>query len=217
MATQQIPRLEAELRERHGTRYSRRLRKTGQLPAVVYGHKQDPAHVAVNGEAVTDLLHRHAHLVEVAVNGQAEPCLIKDVQWDHLGSTIVHVDFARVDLTEKVEVEVEVVLFGDAKGLKEAHTFLDQQLKALEVRCLATDIPEVIRVDVSDLAAGESLTVSDLQLPQGVEAVSPPEAVVASIHLAAAAEPEVETLPAEGAAAEPEVLKKGKAEEESED
>lgn len=212
MATREIPRLEAEVRERCGTRYSKRLRQAGRLPAVVYGHKQDVTAIAVDRETVAELLLQHTHLVEVATPSGAEPCLIKDVQWDHLGDSLVHIDFARVDLSEKVEVEVELVLVGEAIGLKEAHTYLDQPLTMLEVRCAATEIPQSIKVDVSALGAGDSISVEDLTLPEGVEAVTSGDAVVASIQHAKATEPEEEEAAVEEGA-EPELVKKGKDEE----
>lgn len=213
MASKEIPKLDAQARERCGTRYSKRLRKEGRLPAVVYGHKQGTTHVTVSRDEVTDMLMRHAHLVEVATPAGAEPCLIKDVQWDHLGSTLVHVDFARVDLTEKVEVEVEIVLVGEAPGLKEDHTYLDQPLAMLEIRCMANDIPDSVKVDISALDAGDSISVEDITLPSGVEAVTSGDAVIASVkHAAAEEEPEEA---AEDAAAEPELLKKGKEDEEA--
>src|SRR5690554_1476781 len=102
MATKEMPKLKTEARERLGTRYARRLRAEGKLPAVVYGHEQEPVSVTVDAGELQDILHSHAHLVEVDIAGQTGPCLIKDVQWDHLSTTIIHVDLTRVDLSEEV-------------------------------------------------------------------------------------------------------------------
>ena len=103
---QDIPTLETTARDKTGSRYSARLREAGQIPAVVYGHKQDPVHVAVDAQVITGLLHENTQLVNAQVAGKTEPCLIKDIQWDYLGDHIIHVDLARVDLSEEVEVEV---------------------------------------------------------------------------------------------------------------
>ena len=122
MVTHDIPTLESQLRERTGSRYAQRARAEGSMPAVIYGHGQDPVHITVNTKAFTDILHHEAHLIDVVIDGKSEHCLVKDVQWDYLGREIIHVDLARVDLKEEVEVEVELQLTGDAIGLKEDGT-----------------------------------------------------------------------------------------------
>ena len=96
--SQETPALEANKRDRLGTRYSRRLRREGRLPAVVYGHGMDPVHITVDQEIFTDFLHTGAHLVSLQTDGRAETCLIKGVQYDHLGDNIIHVDLTRIDL-----------------------------------------------------------------------------------------------------------------------
>src|ERR1041385_4074360 len=103
---QQTPKLQASKRERMGTRYSRRLRRDGRLPAVVYGHGQAPAHVTVPTEEFTHVLHEGTHVLELQTDGSTEVCLIKDVQYDYLGDNIIHVDLARIDLNEEVTVPV---------------------------------------------------------------------------------------------------------------
>jgi len=203
MATTQIPRLEATNRENLGKRNSIRLRKSGKLPAVIYGHKKDPIHVTVDKKAFIELAHRNVHLLEVAVGKSAEPCLIKELQWDHLGSNVVHVDLARVDLNEKVRLEIQVVLTGEPVGAKEAGAFLQQFHNEIEIECLATEIPENIKVDVSHLKVGEHIEVNDIKLPDGVKAITDghvaiagvvevkEEVVAAAEGAAAGAEPEV--------------------------
>lgn len=212
MAQQQMPRIESTQRDRTGSRYAARLRQTGRLPAVVYGHGQDPLHISLDAKGFTDVLHHNAHLIELVVDSRTEPCLIKDVQWDHLGRSIIHVDLARVDLNEEVEVEVGIELAGEPAALKEAGAVLEHPLSELSVRCKANAIPESIVVDVSELKMDEMLTVADLKLPEGVEAVTDPETMVARLSVVAEVTEE-ETTPAEGAA-EPEVIGRGKAEEE---
>ena len=212
MATQQLTKIEAQTRSHLGTRSTAKMRTQGRLPAVVYGHKQDPVHISFDQKEVTDLLHQHAHVIEVVVNSKTEPCLVKDVQWDHLGSNILHVDLARVDLTEQVTVEIDLVLAGDPVGLKEAGSFLQHGSDQLEVSCLASQIPNQIKVDISGLGVGDQITVADLKLPNGVTATSDGETVIASIQIVAE---EAEPIEGEAAASEPEMI--GKKETEAKD
>lgn len=213
MATQQLLKINAQTRPNLGTRSTAKMRGQGRLPAVVYGHKQDPAHISFDQKEVTDLLHQHAHLIEVVVDSKTEPCLIKDVQWDHLGSNILHVDLARVDLTEQVTVEVDLVLTGEPVGLKESGSFLQHGSDQLEVSCLASQIPSQIKVDISGLGVGDQITVGNLKLPTGVTATSDGETVIASIQIVAE---EAEPIEGEAAAGEPEVIGKKEAEEKAE-
>ncbi|MCE9589563.1 MAG: 50S ribosomal protein L25 [Planctomycetes bacterium] len=205
MAKREIPKIKVEPRPRIGSRYATRLRKGGQLPAVIYGHKKDPVHVAVNEEEMHELLHRNTHLLEVMIDSRSEPCLVRDVQWDHMGSEILHVDLARVDLNERVTVEVELVLTGDAVGLKEVGAFIEQQLKALPVQCLVTEIPDNIKVDVGHLKVDESVTVGQIKLPEGVTTKTSPDAIVAAIHIV---KEEIVEVVAPEAGSEPEVIGK---------
>ena len=207
MATHEIPTIHADARTTLGSRPTAKLRTTGQLPAVIYGHKQDPVHVSLNRGEITGLLHHNAHVIEVEVDSKKEPCLIKDVQWDHLGSELIHVDLARVDLTERVTVEIELELVGEAVGLKESGTILEHHLNQIEVKCLASDIPEQVRMDISELNVGQSLTVSDLVLPEGVEATQAADTLIAAIHVVTEAE-ETEEGEATPGAGEPEVIGK---------
>lgn len=209
----QRPQLTAESRDRTGSRYALRLRRGGKLPAVIYGHGQAPAHVALDAEAIEQVLHDGTHLLDVQVTGQKlETCLIKDIQYDFLGNYIIHVDLARVDLSDQVDVNVPMVLKGQdrAPGMKVAGAILEHPLADLHVKCRADAIPHEIFVDISNLEAGKSMTVGDLQLPEGVVALHDRNAVVAHISIAGEEEPVAQT--AEGVA-EPEVITKSKEEE----
>lgn len=204
MATQTIPQIKAEVRDRLGTRYSARLRKEGRLPVVIYGHQQEPVHASVNLDEAVEVLHRNAHLVELVLGSQSEPCLVKDIQWNHLGSQIIHLDLARVDLTERVTVEVELEFIGEPAAVKQAGVILEHLITEVEVECVATNIPERIQVDVSAMQIGDTLTVADLKLPEGVDVVTDGETIVASVT-EVADEPEPVAAAAD-AAAEPEVI-----------
>ncbi len=217
MATE-TPRLETQKRDKIGTRYAKRLRAEGRLPVVIYGHGHDPVHASVDTREFEGVVAGHAHLVEVMVDGQATPCLLKDVQYDYLDRDPVHADLAIVNLDEDVEVEVGIELTGDAVGLKTAGALLNQQMTTLTVRCKANNIPEAIEHDISELDVDGSLNVSELTLPAGVTAVDEAEKLVAQISVQAE-QPEP-TAGEEGEAAdgaEPEVIDKGKKEEDGED
>lgn len=204
MSSHAIPQVKVESRQRIGSRYAKRLRDAGRLPAVIYGHQQDPMHVSFNSkEVVTHLLNR-AHLLQVSNNGSTESCLVKDVQWNYLGTQIIHIDLARVDLSETVEVEVALEIVGEAVGLKEAGALLSHPLSAIEIECRADQIPEVITLDVSALNVNESITAADLKLPAGVACTMDPETLLASISIQAE-EPEEEAV-AEAGDGEPEII-----------
>lgn len=210
MATKVIP-LPAEHRDQLGTRATRRLRLSGKLPGIVYGHHQEPVNVVVPAKPFNEALHKGAHVFELGLDGKKENALLKDVQYDHLGSSILHVDFARVDLNEKVTVTVGIELKGDAPGEK-AGGILQQVMNDLEVTCVVTEIPDLITFNVGNLKLDESVHVKDLQLPAGVTTEVDPDTVVAVCH--AVKEEEVTEAPAvEG---EQEVIKKGAAEAEGE-
>ncbi|HKQ47875.1 MAG TPA: 50S ribosomal protein L25 [Phycisphaerae bacterium] len=210
----EIPTIKAESRQAAGSRAAARLRRKGKLPAIVYGHKQDPLAVALEMRDVELQISHGAHLVNLDVQGKVQPCLIKDAQYDHLGAELVHLDLARVDLNETVKVHVTLELRGTPKGAAEGGQ-LRQDLMELEVECLVTNIPENIRVSVADLALNQVLYVKDLKLDAGIRAVNDPETVVATCRVPQV-QAEVSTeaaAPVEGAA-EPEVIAKGKIEEE---
>lgn len=213
----EIPTLKGEPRKAAGSRAAARLRRAGGLPAIVYGHKIDPVPVTLDYHDVDLLLEHGAHLVNLEINGDTQACLFKDAQYDYLGAKLVHVDLTRVDLTERVKVHVEVELRGAPKGIAQGGV-LRAGLKELEVECVVTHIPEKIRIDVSDLELDQVMHVKDLKLESGLMALDDPEAVIATVRQpvvkAEEEEAAVEAAEAEaGAAAEPEVIAKGKDEE----
>lgn len=213
------PTLEAQKREQLGSKYAVRIRKQGLLPAVVYGHKQGPTHVTVDAGAFQDVLESGAMLVMLDVkDGETESCLLKDLQYDYLGTTIIHADFARVDLNEEVHVNISIELTGtdSCVGLKEAGAYLDQILTDIEVVCKATDIPDHLTLDISELQAEESLQSSDIQLPDGVKFASDEDHAIVAIHIKAEIEEDDDDESLEGSA-EPEVISEKKDEGEGGD
>lgn len=209
----EIAKLEAKSRQAAGSRAARRLRKDGKLPGIVYGHQEEPEPVVVDAHEVGLLLEHGAHLVELQLADRVQPALIKHVQFAHLGTEPVHVDFIRVARDERVTVKVPLEYKGTPAGVNEGGV-LDHDLVDLEVECLATEIPDSIRVNLADLHLGQSLHVRDLPLPANVTAVTAADALVCSVR-AKKAEVEAAATP-EGETAEPEIITRKKEEAEGE-
>ncbi len=205
--------LVAQPREGRGSQAARQLRRKGLLPAVLYGHKEETLSLALSTEEVENVIRHGVRVVDLQAGGKEEKALIKDVQWDHLGKELLHVDFARVAADERVVVTVHFEIRGTAPGVNAGGVF-DQPMHALSVECLAISIPESIRVNVGELQIGGMIHVRDLVLPPGVMAMSDPDAIVVQIS-APVAEAEAAPVAAEAAAqAEPEVIGRQKTEEE---
>ena len=169
----EIAQLQVESRDEYGTRAARRLRRQGKLPGIVYGHGETPEQVAVPERELKTLLEHGSHLLALKVGANDLRVLIKDVQFDHMGTNPIHVDFMRVDLNERVHVSVPLDFRGTPIGAHEGG-LLEHELVDIAVDCLVTEIPEVIRVNVGDLAVGQSLHVRDLELPPNVIACGSP-------------------------------------------
>ena len=191
----------AEPRSELGSRANKRLRDRGKLPGVIYGHKLAVVPITLPKKEVVKYLDKGAHLFAVTVNGAAENVLVKDVQYDHLGMDVIHVDFARVDLTERVEVTVPLEFKGDPKGEADGGV-LTQVVNELEIECVVTDIPSSIVHNVSDMALDSVLHLKDLALPAGAKWLQDPELIVATVKEVA------EEESGEGETAEPEVIGK---------
>ncbi len=206
----QTVQLVAQKRDRSGSRAARQLRRQKLLPAVVYGHKQETVAIALKIEEFESALRHGARIVELKADGTVQQALIQEVQWDHLGKEVLHVDFRRVSKDERVSVPVPIHLRGQAPGVN-AGGILDQPLHVLEVECLATAVPESIRVNIGELQLDGIIYVRDLQLPPDVKVMADPDAIV--VHVAPPqVEAEAAAPPAEGAA-EPEIIGRKPAEE----
>ncbi len=198
--------IKAEPRSKLGSHPSQKSRKNGMLPGVVYGHKKEAMAISVPAAEFLQMFRHGSHLFELQMGEQTETVLVKAVQYDYLGTNMIHVDFSRVDLTERVKVSVPVILRGTPVGTQSGGV-LQQVMMDVEIECVVTDIPEQIRANVSKLGLDESLYTKDLELPAGAKLVDDPEAIVASVSEIAEA---VEAAPGEEGAAEPEVISKGK-------
>ncbi len=200
--------LKAQLRDGKGSKKAAGVRAAGLIPAVVYGHKQSPVSIAIPVKDFAATLAHGSRLFSVEVNSKSEAMLLKDVQYDYLGKDILHVDFMRVDLSEKIKVEVPLEVKGVAKGQADGG-IIDVQHTTIEVECVVTSIPESISINVKNLNVGDVIHAKDIKLPDGVTLISDPDALILSCHVLA------EEVVAEGeeAAATPEVIGRKEKEE----
>ena len=211
----ETPKIDALTRDKIGTAYARRLRKAGRLPAVIYGHKKDPIAVSVNTKEILLHLHQGAHVLEVDVAGSgSQTVLVKDLQFGYLGDNVVHIDFARVDLEEEVNVQVTLNFTGEPLAAAQTGAILSHDLTSLEVVCRVSQIPEEIKVDLTWMGEGTLLTVGQIELPTGVRTPMTPDTPVSHISFVKKEEEvvgeEVEVVEGTG---EPEVITETKAEE----
>lgn len=195
--------LNVELREQLGSKTASRLREQGKTPAVVYGHKQASVAIAVNTHDFVLGLHRGNRIFSADLPEGKQTLLLKALQYDHLGKNIMHADLVRVDLTERVTVEVPLVLRGTAKGSGHGGV-TEELLDHLEIECPVMEIPESIPVIIKDLEVGDSITAGQIALPASCVLKTDPKALVVICHEQVEAK-STEELMAEAPAA-PEVI-----------
>jgi len=212
----------AEPRQSRGKNEARRLRVKGLAPAVLYGSDRPTVAVSVNPKDVNKILHSntgHNTIFNLSVQGGEDtPAMIVDWQNDPVRENLLHVDLKRIDLAKRNAFKVRVHTSGEPKGVKLQGGLLEVITREIEIECLPDEIPELYTVDVGELMIGQNLRASDIALGGSIKLVSAPEQVIA--HVVALKAEVVETPAAEGAVAaapaEPEVIKKGKKEEEAE-
>jgi large subunit ribosomal protein L25 len=211
--------LEAQDRSTLGTSNTRRLRRQGLIPAVLYGKKLENLNLAVSREAFDAVMRHHGRLLDVKLpGGKTEKAMIKEVQWDTYGDEVLHVDLGRVALTDKIHIKVELKFIGEAKGLSQGG-HLDIHIHEAMIECLAGNIPDQIRVDVSAIELDQQLRVKDLagKLPEGVRIMEDENVAVVGVKMIHLEElPVAGAAPTEAGATEPEVITKGKKDEEGE-
>jgi large subunit ribosomal protein L25 len=195
-----------------GTRVSRRLRAKGRIPGIIYGHKLTPVPISLTRETVWEMIKKSTHLAELSMDGTSETVLVREMQWDHLGKEIIHVDFTRVSAEESIETEVRIDIRGVAPGIAEGGVF-EHLIHSLTVTCRANAIPDAIKLDVSNLHLDQGIHVRDLALPEGVTVDADPEMLVVHV-VSRAAEAEAEAAEGEGGPLQPEVIKPERKEKE---
>jgi large subunit ribosomal protein L25 len=169
-------------REPGGSRTARRLRREGMIPGVIYGGEGDAVAFSVDARELRNALHASGAVLELQVDGQSTPVVLKDAQHHPLRGETTHVDFLRVDLKKKISavVAIETVGADDSPGVKEGG-ILDQPIREVNVEALPTDIPESIQIDVSELSIGDSIALSAAKVPADVTLLDDVEIVVASM------------------------------------
>ena len=207
--------LTTQPRAGRGTRGARRLRKKGQVPAVVYGHQEGTVSVALPTDDLSKAIRQGVHVLDLQTDGKTQTVLIREVQWDHLGKELLHVDFARVAADERVVVTVPIEIKGTAPGIS-AGGVLDQPIHSVAVECLVTSVPSSVRVNVSELQLGEAIHVRDLVLPPDVKVMVDPDAIVVHVTQKQIEEAPAVAAPVVEPTSEPEVIGRQKTEEESE-
>ncbi len=178
--------LKATTRKHTGSKSAAKARKNKQMPAIVYGHKQEPVAISFDSHDFELVLSHGQRVLDVEIDGKNEKLLLKDLQYDHLGKDILHVDLMRVDVTEKVTVSVKIELKGIAVGASEGG-ILDEHLDHIEIECVVTEIPDTIQVNIKEINVGDSIHARDIELPANVKLVTDPGALILTCHLVAAA------------------------------
>ena len=192
------------------------LRRTGKLPGVMYGHNFAPAPIVMDLRETTRLLNSisSSSLVTLDLEGEQHSALVREKQRNYIRGDLLHVDFQIVSLTEKLRARVGLTFFGLSPAVKDFNGMIVENMNQLEVECFPQDLPEEIRVDVSVLnRIGDSILVKDVKVSDKVELLANPDEVVAVVSLAGVEE-EVEAPAEIAAVAEPEVIERGKKEEE---
>ena len=205
--------LTATNRDDRGKNAMKRMRAAGLVPITVYGGDTAAASSSIIKREFAAIVRKHGRnkIISLNLDGALMPVKVAELQLDPIKGSLLHVDLIRISMTEKTTFEVSVRLTGEAEGVKSSEGVLDFVTHTLTVRCLPGDLPEEITVDVSALGIGTHLSVKDLDLGEKVEIVTDPETVICNVAAPRAAE---ETTAEAEPVAEPEVIKKGKTEEE---
>jgi large subunit ribosomal protein L25 len=200
-----------------GTRAAKRLRRSGLIPGVLYGHGKDAVLIAVEPHLLREALGTSAgtHAVlDVKFEGQkrGHKAIVKELELDRVKHTVIHVDLQEIRLDETIETSVAVHFEGESKGVK-AGGMLEEAIREVTVKGLVTAIPEHLVIDITDLAMGDNAKVSDLQVPEGIEVLDDPDEVLCSVLAPRKADVTIEGEEAAEAPApaEPEVVGKAEA------
>jgi len=162
---------QTEVRELTGSANTRRLRRAGKIPAILYGQGKEVVHLSIPEAQVNSAVRKNQPYIQLE-GAVAESAQIQELQWDALGSTVLHVDLTRMDSDATIEVELSIRLVGDAQDS------IIQVFRTTTAVVPAMDIPEALVADVSALASGDSLHLSDIELPAGVSLLSDPATLV---------------------------------------
>jgi large subunit ribosomal protein L25 len=221
MATAQLT---ATPRSETGKGVARKLRQSGQIPGIIYGHAREPQALTINTRDFEKLLEHisaESTVIELALGGRTSRTLIREIQRHPFRREYLHVDFQELVAGETVSVRIPIVLVGVPEGVRLEGGVMDQTLRDLEIEVDPVNMPNHLDVDVNNLKIGESIHVSDLTLPPGVTALAEGDTTIVVVSAPRAVVEEAAAVPAEGAevapAAEPEVIRAKKTDEEPEE
>lgn len=212
--------LSAEKRDAKGTGASRRLRRAGNVPGIIYGANKDPEMVSFNHDKLYHLLENevfHTSIIDVKTGSDTQQAILRDVHHHPFRQQILHMDLQRVSASEKIHMSIPLHIIGEdvAPGVKLQEGIVSHLMTELDVICLASNLPEFLEADVSEMDLHDSLHLSDIKLPEGVELTSLAHggddlAVVTIAAVRGSVEEEEEEAPAEGEEGEtPEEPKEG--------
>lgn len=207
--------LSAEMRSDTGKGVARKLRASGRVPGVVYGHAREAQSLSVNARELDKLLSHisaGSTVIDLGLGGATTKTLIREIQRHPFKKVILHIDFQELVAGEKVTVDIPLVFVGVPEGVRLSGALLEQIMHSVEILADPSKIPNHIDVDVSHLAMGHSLHVRDLVLPADVEVLSDEDATMCAVIAPRAA---IEAAAEGDAAAEPELIAKGKADEDA--
>lgn len=209
--------LEAEVRETGDKKATKLVRKNGKVPGVYYSKHDSPVHISVTEKAIHPLVFTsETHLISLQVDGNIYDCVVKDIQFDPITDKIVHFDLIGLTTGETFQLEVPVLLHGTPVGIKDGG-IIQHLIHKLEIECLPKDIPQRIDIDITELKIGDSVHVKDIKLENITILNTEDSVIVAVSHPKIEKEEVVEGAVTEEEPTEPEVIGRGKAEEEEEE
>jgi len=209
--------IEVQPRQETGKNANRRARSAGKIPAVVYGGGKESVAIEVDRKTLVDTMKGHTGenpIFLLKLGDKERHAMIRHMQLDPVSRQVVHIDFQRVQMDQKVRVAVPVEIVGTAYGVKTEGGMLDFVTREIHVECLPADIPKHVECDVTNVHVGQHVEAKDLALPAGVTLLDDPDRVIVALgHSRLEVAPAAEAEAAEAEAAEPEVIKRAKAEE----
>jgi len=205
--------LKATKRDERGKNAMKRMRAAGLVPVTVYGGGKEAASSSIVKREFAALVRAHGRnkIISLDLDGAVTPVKVAELQLDPIKGSLMHIDLVRISMTEKTSFEVSVHLTGESEGVKMNGGVLDHVMHTLTIRCLPGDLPGEITVDVTTLGIGTHISVKDLHLDDKIEILNDPDTVICTVAAPRAAEEPSESAES---SAEPEVIKKGKSEEE---
>lgn len=172
--------LKIEKRDKTGKSETKRLRKDGKIPVIIYGHGEKTDHAMVSKKDLKSYLHEHKEEIIKLGAGKGKNVVVKEIQYDPITGKPIHIDFMYIHKGEKLKISIPIILDSTPVGVKEGG-ILEQWVREVEIECLPKDIPDEIRIDVGRLKIGESLHIKDLSVGEGVNILLPPEEAFVSV------------------------------------